>query len=147
MIPDFDRNGNLPAGVHMATWQEFSDRFGFTVYRQELLLGLRSALISLQTAGCKVVYIDGSYVTDKEIPADFDGCWDTNGVDKSLVDPILLDFRSGRWAQKAKYHGELFPASFIESMSGQTFLNFFMTDKRTGSSKGIIALDLQRERL
>jgi hypothetical protein len=145
MIPSFDSNGNLPRGVHWATWQEFAERFGTTPYRRWLLQGLKKAIDSLRLAGCNSIYIDGSFVTTKEIPADFDGCWDLVGVDISLLDPVLLDFNSGRLAQKAKYGGELFPAQFTENGSGKTFLEFFMNDKETGEGKGIVALNLQGE--
>lgn len=91
------------------------------------------------------VYIDGSFVTTKEIPADFDGCWDLEGVDISLLDPVLLDFDSGRLTQKAKYGGELFPAQFTENGAGKTFLEFFKSDKETGDAKGIVAFNLQGE--
>ena len=145
MIPMFDSNGNLPAGVHWVTWREFTERFGATPYRRRLLHGLKKAIDSLQLAGCKSVYIDGSFVTTKEIPADFDGCWNLEGVDISLLDPVLLDFNSGRLAQKAKYGGELFPAQFTENGSGKTFLDFFTSDKETGDAKGIVALNLRGE--
>lgn len=84
-------------------------------------------------------------MTKKEIPADFDGCWDLNGVNIILLDPVLLNFNSGRLAQKAKYGGELFPAQFRENGSGKTFLEFFASDKETGGEKGIVTLDLQGE--
>jgi hypothetical protein len=145
MIPRFNSKGNLPPGIYSATWQEFAERFGINPYRRRLLQGLKNAIVSLQLAGCKSVYIDGSFVTTKEIPADFDGCWDLEGVDVSLLDPVLLDFHSGRLAQKAKYGGELFPAQFTENGSGKTFLDFFANDKETGDAKGIVALNLQGE--
>ena len=44
--------------------------------------------------------------------------------------------------QKAKYMGELFPASTIAATGGLSFLEFFQTDKDTGRPKGIIAIDL-----
>jgi hypothetical protein len=145
MIPRFDTKGNLPRGIHLATWKEFAERFGTNLYRRRLLQGLKKAINSLQLAGCKSIYIDGSFITTKEIPADFDGCWDLEGVDISLLDPVLLDFDSGRLAQKAKYGGELFPAQFTENGSGKTFLEFFASDKETGDAKGIVAFDLQGE--
>jgi len=70
---------------------------------------LKKAIDSLRSAGCKSVYIDGSFVTSKANPVDFDGCWDMDGVDPSLLDPALLDFNLGRSVQKWKYMGELFP--------------------------------------
>ncbi len=66
---------------------------------------------SFKKAGCRTVYVDGSFVTNKEIPGDFDACWEEAGVDPTMLDPVLLTFENGRTAQKAKYHGELFPAS------------------------------------
>ena len=147
MIPDFDSHGNLPPGIHWATWQECVDRFGTTSHRQRLLEGLRIALNALKVVGCQTAYIDGSFLTSKEVPNDFDACWDTKGVDFDLLmltDPTLLNFAHGRAAQKAKYLGELFPADIIESGIGRTFLEFFQIDKKTGNQKGILALDLRR---
>ena len=143
MIPAFEPIGNLPPGIHRATWHEFAKRFGGTPHRRELLAGLRAALEALRAAGCRTAYIDGSFVTAKETPGDFDGCWDTDGVDVARLDPVLLTFDQGRAAQKAKYRGELFPARLTEGGSGATFLEFFRTDRETGAAKGIIALDVQ----
>ncbi|SRR6266566_8342411 len=147
MIPDFDSYGNLPPGVHWATWQELSSLFGITDHRRRLLRGFKLALDALQTAGCTTVYIDGSFVTSKQVPNDYDACWDTAGVDIQLlytIEPILFIFSHGRAAQKAKYLGEFFPADSKEHGTGRTFLDFFQIDKETGNQKGIIALDLRR---
>ncbi len=145
MIPDLDAAGNLPPGVHSCTWQEFEQRFATTRHRRELLNGLRRALIELKAAGCATAYIDGSFVTEKKVPADYDGCWDPRGVVLSKLDPVLQDLDNGRARQKAKYRGELFPSTWGESGSGGTFLDFFQVDRATGEAKGILALDLQRE--
>lgn len=142
MIPQFDSDGNLPPGIYEGTWDEFVSRFGWTVHRQKLIIGLKKALESLRNAGCLTVYIDGSFVTSKEIPEDYDACWDIYNVQASLVDPVLLIFDNGRAAQKAKFLGELFPATFIEAGSGQRFLDFFQIDKRTNNPKGIIKINL-----
>lgn len=142
MTPEFERSGNLPPGIHRATWDEVSRRFGTTPWRQELLDGFRSALGGLRRAGCRTVYLDGSFVTTKEVPEDFDACWDEIGVEMELIDPVMLEFDRGRAAQKAKYRGEFFPASWVARMRGDVFLDFFQTDRETGQRKGIIALDL-----
>ena len=107
------------------------------------MAGLKTALDSLKIAGCQTVYIDGSFVTTKEVPNDFDVCWEVGGVDPYLLDPVLLMFDAGRAAQKAKYCGELLPNG-IEGDTGLTFLEFFQVDKETGNPKGIVALDLRR---
>src|SRR5437879_5719425 len=129
MIPPFKSDGNLPAGVHRATWQEFIGRFGATPHRWQLLKGLEAALASLRDAGCRTAYIDGSFVTAKEVPGDFDACWDTMDVDPALLDPVFLIFDRGRAAQKARYGGELFPAQLPNGITGLTFLEFFQIDK------------------
>lgn len=72
MIPDFDERGNLPPGIHTATWDELVARYGITPRRLAQLAGLKRALDSLRAAGCKRAYIDGSFVADKDDPQDFD---------------------------------------------------------------------------
>lgn len=144
MIPDFEIDGLLPPGVHSATWQEFSDRFGTNGHRKNLLSGLKEALISLKAAGCRTVYIDGSFVTSKETPGDFDGCWDPTNVDPYRIDPVLLKFDRGRATQKAKYGGELFISTMQNGNPGPLMLDFFQGDKNSGKQKGIVAIDLRR---
>jgi hypothetical protein len=142
MIPPFDPRGLLPPGLHPARWTEFAARFGGTPRRQALLVGLREALENLRDAGCSLAYVDGSFVTVKPEPGDYDACWGIRGVIPERLDPVLLDFSDGRAAQKARFGGELFPAELPEGGSGRTFLEFFQTDRETGRHKGIVALEI-----
>lgn len=142
MIPRFDLHGNLPPGIHEAAWTEIVDRFGGTPHRLNLVRGLLEALSLLRAAGCRRVYLDGSFVTDKEIPNDFDGCWEIEGVDATRLDPMLLDFANGRAAQKARFGGELFLAEAQADDLGTVFVRFFQQD-RSGEPKGIVAINLQ----
>jgi len=57
---------------------------------------------SFRIAGCRRVYIDGSFVSAKEVPGDFDGCWEATGMDLTSLDPVLLTFTQRRVAQKAR---------------------------------------------
>lgn len=125
----------------MAPWKDIEVRFGTGQRRQALLAGLRSALESLAAAGCRVAYVDGSFVTEKEAPRDFDVCWDPVGVDPDQIDPLLLDFTDRRAAQKDRFGGELFPANFAADPVGTPFLEYFQLD-RDGEPKGIIGIDL-----
>lgn len=143
MIPSVDSGGNLPAGVHDASWPEFVEHFGTSARRLYVLEGLKAALKSLRAAGCRRVYINGSFVTAKESPGDFDACWDAEGVTLEPLDSVLLTFANQRAAQKAKYGGEFFPADMTEGGSGGTFLSFFQTDRETGNAKGIVRIDLE----
>jgi hypothetical protein len=144
-LPNFNQHGNLPSGIHVATWQDVNDLLAFNERRQELLSGLRRACESLKQAGCHKVYIGGSFVTNKEYPGDFDACWDDDGVDfKRLkcLDPVLLNLENKRKEQKAKYGGELFISSTqADFKTGRTYLEFFQKD-RDGNSKGIVLIHI-----
>ena len=142
-IPAFDKRGNLPPGIIWTDWVTLEKRFGQTSHRRRLLKGLRAALLELKAVGCRTVYIDGSFVTAKEKPGDFDGCWDPDGVDfDRLEGSVLLEFENKRAAQKAKFKGEMFLSDTQADTGGTLFLDFFQKD-RDGNRKGIIALDLR----
>ena len=146
MIPEVDENGNLPPGVHFCDWEEFQERFSTNLTRQRQIDGLSLAMSHLKAAGCRTIYIDGSFVTDKAKPGDFDACWEEDGVDfnylKSIA-PTLYSFGLRRAEQKSKYRGELFPANYPANEPAITYLDFFQFDTRSNSRKGIIAIDLQ----
>ncbi|MBI1759997.1 MAG: hypothetical protein HYR56_01035 [Acidobacteria bacterium] len=144
MIPKFNGSGNLPKGIHWTNWKEFEERFGTNPHRKRLLKGLKQAAANLRAAGCEALYVDGSFVTSKERPNDFDACWSGFDVDGDLLDPVLLDFSNGRAAQKAKFGGELFPAEWLEGNSGKSFLEFFQDDRKTDKQKGIVGIRLGR---
>ena len=137
MIPGL-RNGRLPAGVHRANWVEVKEAFGWNDHRRGLLDGFRRGVNELHRAGCRSVWLDGSFVTEVDVPSDFDACWDTTGVNPAKLDPILLDIDGERLAQKLKYGGEFLPNA---PASGFFFLHFFQFD-RDGDQKGIVQLDL-----
>lgn len=146
VIPSFQSDGNLPPGLHPAEWQEVVARFGVNPHRRRLLSGLHRVLGKLAAAGCSTAYLDGSFVTEKPFPSDFDGAWELHNVDLQQLhasEPSLFDFSNQRAAQKGKYFGELFPADTLEGSSGRTFLDFFQQDKDTGAAKGIVAIDLR----
>ena len=90
-----------------------------------------------------MVYIDGSFITDKEVPGDYDLCWSIDSVVPEKLNPLLLDFSpDGRTKMKDHYKGDLFPAEVPEGVSGKTFLDFFQKDKNTGEPKGIVSLEI-----
>jgi len=136
----------LPPGIHPATWHDLEQRFGTDQHRRRLLSGVHRVLQALAAAGCSTAYIDGSFVTSKTAPSDYDGAWEMAGVDLQrleAVEPVLFDFSNRRAAQKAKFFGEMFPAEFDEGNTGKAFLEFFQQDKNTGAAKGIVAIDLR----
>jgi hypothetical protein len=138
VIPPFDtRTGYLPAGEHLATWVEFAARFGGTPARNRLLRGLLQMAKRLADAGCSFFLVDGSFVTDKSGPADYDACCDFSGINAKKLDLKLLGTRE---EIRAEFYGELFPEHYMAD-DEYTFREFFQTD-RDGNPKGIIRLDL-----
>jgi hypothetical protein len=146
MLPQFDSEGNLPPGIHEASWDELEAAFATNAHRRRLLAGFKAVAKKLAECGCERVYLDGSFVTSEPVPDDFDGAWELSGVDlrklRSL-EPVLFDFTNRRAAQKAKYLGEMFPADVREASSGKAFIDFFQQDKSTGTSKGVVAIQLR----
>jgi hypothetical protein len=131
----------LPPGIHDTTLAEIETRFATTPHRRWLFQGFVRVADALRQAGCTTLYLDGSFVTGKPHPDDFDGCWEIAGVDPTLLDPTFLQFANKREAQKKKYLGEMFIAA-MPGGSGLTFLEFFQLEKFSGRPKGILRVQL-----
>ncbi len=145
MIPEFDENGNLPPGVHFCEWEEFLERFDYNDKRSRLINGLVVAMEQLKAAGCRTIFINGSFVTIKQDPVDFDACYDNEAVDEEYLRihaARLLNFYD-RAGQKAKYKGEIFPSDQPVGSYSITSYELFQRD-RSLNKKGIIAIDLLR---
>lgn len=149
MIPPFDPlTGNLPPGIHQASWEDFRKRFGLTPDRRALLDKLALAAEHLTFCGCQQIYVDGSFVTASDIPGDYDMCWNPVGVSAAR----LRDLFPGLWftsiqerlLQRELYGGDIAP-SIAMAADGYIYLDFFQRDKLTRGLKGIISLDLVTE--
>jgi hypothetical protein len=132
----------LPPGVHTAGLVEIKEVFAINRRRRDLFAGLLAAAASLQQAGCGTIYLDGSFVSAKPRPGDYDACWDPAGVDPRLLNPIFRKFGNERAAQKAAFQGEFFPSTLRENTSNRSFMQFFQVDRHTGATKGILSISL-----
>jgi len=145
VIPDLVDIGGLwkvlPPGVHDATLEEVETRFATSEHRKRLFSGFSEGVMALRKAGCCKIFLDGSFITEKPIPGDFDVCWDYIGVDDTKLDPVFSDFNDRRKKQKERFHGEFFPTSFLVD-NKRFFFDFFQIDKYTGNAKGIICIKL-----
>lgn len=145
MIPEFDENGNLPPGVYFCEWEEFKERFGNSFKRERMINGLELAITQLKAAGCRIIYINGSFVTSEPSPNDFDACYDNDTVNIDYLRknaPRLIN-SFDRQAQKSKYQGEFFRSDEPVGDLGLNSFEFFQRD-RMQNRKGIIAIDLVR---
>ncbi len=143
-LPAFDSRGRLPKGIHKASWAEFVRRFGYNDRRRALLHGLLRALRLLQLAGCRTIYIGGSFASGKQKPRDIDVVWSGAETDWGYlrrIAPVFFEMKPGSPGQKALFGGEFFPAEGIEMESGLTFLEFFQRDRRQ-RRRGLVQLDI-----
>lgn len=142
-IPDLLPEGFLPPGIHVTTWEEFEERYASSMIRRTQLKGMKKALIEFKKAGCSRIYIDGSFVTNKKNPGDFDALYELDELMPDRIDEVLIDASpEGRKKQKKHYEGEFFPASAKAARYGDRFLDYFQKDKKTKQPKGIIRIEL-----
>ena len=75
MLPKFNKFGYLPKGIHKARLPEIKRRFGIeSGQRKKLFKGLQALirLLKKQKRHIKSFILNGSFVTAKENPEDFD---------------------------------------------------------------------------
>lgn len=75
MIPKLNNNGYLPRGTHKATLREIKQRFGTSSSkRKELFRGFQNLvqLLRKHKTDIKTFLLNGSFVTAKESPGDYD---------------------------------------------------------------------------
>ncbi len=73
MIPDFNDDGYLPPGIHAATVDEISARFGQeSELRQAQMESLQWLVDLARRSGVERIVVNGSFVTDKLEPNDVD---------------------------------------------------------------------------
>lgn len=139
-IPALQINGELPPGEYYASLDEVEAVYGCSTDRRKLLMqGLREAASNFELSGVRTLWIDGSFITDKEEPNDIDGCWEYMPVvDMKKLDPVFLGSRK---VMKNKYGLDFFIANIIEARSGLPFPKFFQVN-RGGDPKGIIVVTL-----
>jgi hypothetical protein len=142
MVALDSRTGYLPSGVHRLSLAECARLFAWNARRRFLFDGLDRAIANLTRAGCRAVLVDGSFVTAKELPNDWDAAFDPVGVLANRLDPILLKHDDGRRAMRAKYLGDMFPWTHTAGSGGPLYRQFFQQD-RDGHPKGIVEIQLQ----
>ena len=141
VIPEFDLNGNLPEGVHDASIEEVRTRFAYNPTRQRLFEAFLEVMDILHECKSPEVHLDGSFITTKEEPSDYDMCWESTGVEPTDRLRALLELREQR---KEWYLGDIFlrmpqPPYFYDDVE------HWQSDSRQEDDvKGIIRIRLRQ---
>jgi hypothetical protein len=72
MLPEFDENGNLPPGIHHASFKEVVERFGKKSLKRQTLTKNLDTFYDFIKDFATEIYIDGSFTTNKLAPDDVD---------------------------------------------------------------------------
>ncbi len=74
MIPEFQKDGNLPKGLYEVTLNEVRKVFGTGSAKRKLLIGNLENIIELakSTGKLEQVIVWGSFISNKEFPQDID---------------------------------------------------------------------------
>ena len=139
MIPKLNKDGYLPQGVHRAGLTAIKRRFGVSSrIRKELFKNMLSLvqLLRKHKGNVKKFLLNGSFVTSKESPEDFDCI---------LIVRPGFDFDSPE-ARQLRQSKELFNAHILAAMEEDAIecrrlINFFGHD-RDGRSKGLLEVIL-----
>jgi hypothetical protein len=136
-VPPLQLNGLLPPGTHRATIAEIIAAFpARTLERQELNQALQDAsgaIVKLQTQAPDIlIYVDGSYVTQKSAPIDIDFLFLTDMFDEVQIQ----DF----FRQECPIPTTYFDIH-ADPLQRQHLLRIF-TRTRNGTPKGIILLEV-----
>jgi hypothetical protein len=145
-IPPFDESGNLPEGIWEATIEEVKERYAYNFRRRWHLERLEKAIQLIKDAEGTTLFLDGSFITSKDRPDDYDALTCKAEVGEKL-DGLINKHPN---TQKAEYGGEFYFAENImfDALTGtqKTFLDFFQTDTRSSEEyirKGIIRIILK----
>ncbi len=149
MIPDFLDTGYLPEGIHEATLVEVVGKLQFSDKRKKLMSGLMTLIECCISCNVNILYLDGSFVSNKLNPVDYDACYDADCVDKKDVLHRALEsfLHSDSETQKRYFKGEVYYAhSFSGRGNRQTVLDYFQVCKQDYlMKKGILKIVLDKK--
>jgi hypothetical protein len=145
MIPSFDNDGDLPAGVHQATWPDFQSRFCIFARsdrRLKLCTLIEQLVVETRASGIvEQLIIAGSFVTAKEEPNDYDAVIIFEAsLDVSKLPPFLFDLVDGIRARH-RFGGDIFPIR--SGTTRATNLLSYFQHNRLGKPVGVLEVILK----
>lgn len=144
MLPDLTEHGLLPPGVHLATIDEFEQRFvffGVSDRRFRLFDRLRELHDQARMSGIiRRFLVVGSFITSKPEPNDFDCIL---VLDSSITGHDLTPMEYNMvWGERARriFGGDVFPV-LEGSPKMDRFVEFFQSS-RYGVRVGMVEIEL-----
>ena len=143
-LPQLNEHGHLPAGIHDASLDELTERFGQSQRRREILKDFHRYLAELQQwQVAQAILVDGSFVTDIAEPNDLDLVLvlrDDYDLTQS-VSPFEVNLSSRRRVQRV-FGFDLF-AVRPNSIEYNRFVDFFSQARsHPGLRKGLVRVQL-----
>jgi hypothetical protein len=121
-LPTLDGHGLLPAGIHPGNEADLRDRFCWNSHRQQLFIQLIAFLAELRKDfPTEQVYVDGSFVTDKEFPSDVDLVLDGSMTRRAQLWKAVGMMQLDQNNIKAKYGVDF----WVDIPGGNSFTSFF----------------------
>jgi hypothetical protein len=144
MIPPFDKDGDLPPGIHQATWLEFQSRFCIFAHsdrRLKFCEAIEQLVIASHTSGIiERLIIAGSFVTAKQEPNDYDAALIFQAsVDVTKLPPFQLDLVDGA-RSRLRFRGDIFPVRSGTDRANKLLSDFQRT--RLGKAVGVVEVFL-----
>ncbi len=146
MIPELTGEGMLPPGRHEATVGEIRRRFGRgNPVRTRLMKGLERVLQMAMKVGASLLFLDGSFVTDKKEPGDWDAV-------------LVLPVGSPIWSKEAiamadrpevrkRYGGDLFTMMEEDTEVLAHYVDEVFAHDRHGRAKGLVVVRLKTKEM
>jgi hypothetical protein len=144
MIPELTEEGVLPPGLHEATLREVRRRFGRANRRRaELWRGLSTVAARARRAGALRMYLDGSFVTGKKEPLDWDAVLVVpKGFDATREGAITLVDRE---TVRTMYDGDLLVFIEDDTEAIDHYVHDVFSHDRERRKKGILLIRLKGE--
>ena len=142
MLPAFQENGLLPAGVHHSDLSGFEEAFAWNAHRPRIYAQMQHGLGVLYDAGYRLLVVGGDFISSNELPGEFMLLFDCDPIPIELLDARLSNFdKNSRLLTRKVWGGHFFPASFRAKGTGATWLRYLANDAPSGQ-RGLVGLSL-----
>lgn len=140
-IPNFTEKGLLPKGVHSCSLDEAREYFATNTHRKKLWEDFLRFLKEIKNKGLTGdLFIDGSFVTDKEEPNDIEVTLDVKNESVDQQKKAIIVFCLHHNSYKQDYNVDFYPT--LPSQNDFT-LFFQYVGEKTAATKQLSANDLK----